>query len=81
VTEEIDRPSLSGAALLPVDASIHGKPFDICFLWWSSVFMRLREVSIAFPASGGATLAFWFRFVAFYMPYPEMVRQRVFRIE
>lgn len=43
--------------------------------------MRLREVSIAFPASGGATLALGFRFVAFYMSYPDMVRQRVCLIE
>ena len=39
--------------------------------------MRLREISIAFPASGGATLALWFRFVAFYMSYPDMVRLRM----
>ena len=39
--------------------------------------MRLCEIPIAFPAGGDAALAFWFRFVAFHMSYPEMVRQSV----
>lgn len=43
--------------------------------------MRLREIPIALPASSGAALAFWFRFVAFHMSYPDMVRQRVSVIE
>lgn len=77
MTEEIDRPSLSRIALLPADTSVYRELLDICFRWWGSLFMRLREVSIAFPASGGATLALWFRFVAFYMSYPDMVRDRV----
>lgn len=81
MTEEIDRPSLSRIALLPADTSVYRELFDICFRWWSILFMRLREVSIAFPASGGATLAFWFRFVAFYMSNPDMVRQRVLMSE
>jgi hypothetical protein len=37
--------------------------------------MGLCEVSIALPASGGATLTLWFRFVTFHMSYPDMVRQ------
>lgn len=43
--------------------------------------MRLREIPIAFPASGDAALAFWFRFVALYMSYPGMVRQRILASE
>ena len=77
MTEEIDRPSLSDTALLPADASIYRKLFDISFGWWSSLFRRWHEVSIAFPASGGASLALWFPFVAFYMSYPNMVRLRM----
>lgn len=79
--KEIDRPSLSGTALLPADASCYSKLFDICFYTWSSLFVRLSGVPIAFPASGDATFALWFRFVAFHMSYPDMVRQRVSVIE
>ena len=81
MTEEIDRPSLSGTSLLPADASVYRKLFDISSGWWSSLFMRLREISIAFPASGGTTLALWFRFVAFYMSYPDMIRQKILLIK
>ena len=63
--------------MLPADAFINRELFVICFWQRSSLFMRLREISIAFPASGGATLTLWFRFVAFYMSYPDMVRDNV----
>jgi hypothetical protein len=39
--------------------------------------MRLCDISIAFPASGLATLALWSGFVAFYMSNPDIVRQEV----
>jgi hypothetical protein len=77
VTKEIDGPSLSGTAQLPTDASVYRILFDIRFYSLSSLFRRLGEVSIAFPASGDAALAFRLRFVAFYMSYPDTVRQRV----
>ena len=43
--------------------------------------MRLCEISIALSAGGGATLAFWFRLVAFHVSYPDVVRQRVLASE